>query len=133
VRLLDWLFVYGSLRSDAGHAMHGVLAAAGERVDAGWVRGRLYAVAWYPGLVLDDGAGEVHGEVWRLRDASVLARLDSYEGCGPDDAPPHEFRRERTQVRLHGGATVSAWVYGYARAVDEARRVDSGDWAVRGC
>jgi gamma-glutamylcyclotransferase (GGCT)/AIG2-like uncharacterized protein YtfP len=66
-------------------------------------------------------------------DASVLARLDSYEGCGPDDAPPHEFRRERTQVRLHGGATVSAWVYGYARAVDEARRVDSGDWAVRGC
>lgn len=125
------LFVYGSLRRAAGHAMGEVLAASAVLEADAVVRGRLYAVAWYPGLVLDDGAGEVHGEVWRLVDASVLARLDEYEGCGPSDPQPHEFRRVRASVRPAAAEPVSAWVYELAVAVDERRRVASGDWVAR--
>ena len=132
---MERLFVYGSLRSDAGHEMHEmgeVLAAAGERESEATVRGRLYAVHWYPGLVLDEQGDDIRGEVWRIEDASVLARLDVYEGCGPEDPAPHEFRRVRARVRMESGAEVQAWVYVYAQDVDEASRVATGDWAERG-
>lgn len=106
-----------------------VLAGAAICEGEACARGRLHAVAWYPGLVLDEAAGEVRGELWRLEDPSVLARLDAYEGCGEHDPPPHEFQRVRATVRRVADAeAVDAWIYAYTRPVDEATRVISGDW-----
>jgi gamma-glutamylcyclotransferase (GGCT)/AIG2-like uncharacterized protein YtfP len=78
----DHLFVYGTLRRGAqpnGHAA--LLHGAARFVGRGRVRGRLYRVSWYPGLVdSDDGHDTVVGDVFALpAGESLLAALDAYE------------------------------------------------------
>ncbi len=51
------LFVYGTLRRALRHPMHGVLARQARFVGEGWVRGRLFDLGRYPGVVLAGKAG----------------------------------------------------------------------------
>ncbi|HET6581783.1 MAG TPA: gamma-glutamylcyclotransferase family protein, partial [Nannocystaceae bacterium] len=70
----ELLFVYGTLRSDSGHAMHDVLARGAVLVGRGEVDGTAVDLGEYPGLVL--GGGTAHGELWALHDDALFARLD---------------------------------------------------------
>ena len=125
----DHLFVYGTLRADALHPMHTVLAGGGVHAGEASVAGRLYAVSWFPGLVLDPTERvPVRGELWRIVDAAILDTLDAYEGCGPNDVAPFEFVRTIVPAHCHDGRKLDAWVYMYTRTVDETLRVHSGDW-----
>ena len=96
------LFAYGTL----------VPAEPGLRADEGWepdaVRGRLYDLGPYPGLVdLDDPAAPwVDGFVRPVCDAELVGRLDPYEGV--DEGL---YRRDSTTTREGR----PAWVYVYAR------------------
>lgn len=94
--------------------------------------GRLYDLGYYPGLVQAAyGTDEVVGELYRLVDVeTVLADLDAYEGCGPDDPPPHEYRREAIDVRTDDGRSLRAWAYLYVGSLDGARLISNGDYAV---
>jgi gamma-glutamylcyclotransferase (GGCT)/AIG2-like uncharacterized protein YtfP len=121
------LFVYGTLRRAAGHPMHTVLRENASLFGPARVRGVLVAVASYPGLVLDDGAGWVLGELYRLRDPTVLLPLDTYEGAAPLDPNP-EYRRVRTTVLRLDGSAQAAWVYEYARPIDGLPIIASGDF-----
>ncbi|MEM6295843.1 MAG: gamma-glutamylcyclotransferase family protein [Myxococcota bacterium] len=124
------LFVYGSLRTGAGHPMHERLQnGARDAIDAR-VRGRLFAVDWYPGLVLDDEAGWVVGQLWRDVDSALWPVLDAYEACGLDDPLPHEYVRTTTAITTVAGV-VEAWVYAYVLPVANLQPVISGDWLAR--
>jgi gamma-glutamylcyclotransferase (GGCT)/AIG2-like uncharacterized protein YtfP len=48
--------------------------AGAEFVTAGTIRGRMYRIDWYPGLVLDDSGDEIQGEVYAV-DAELLGCL----------------------------------------------------------
>ncbi len=110
------IFVYGTLRR--GGSQHFRMAGA-EFVAAGTVRGRLYGIDWYPGLVLDDSAEEITGEVYQVC-PGLLESLDAFEGG--------EYRRVRAMVALADEKTVSAWVWEWLGEIDEFRRITSGDW-----
>jgi gamma-glutamylcyclotransferase (GGCT)/AIG2-like uncharacterized protein YtfP len=105
------LFVYGTLRSDSGHEMHDVLARGARLVGSGEVDGTLVDLGAYPGLVL--GSGTARGEAWALHDDALFARLDAYEGIGPDAEVSEAFERVRVQVRLGDGRVVEAWTYAW--------------------
>ncbi len=127
----ELVFVYGTLRSGASNAFR---MEGGERVSAARVRGRLYWIDWYPGLVLSDGdAGDsgdewVHGEVWRVS-AEMLARLDEFEGASTEDDPDAEYRRVRATAEEAGsGRSFQPWVWEWRGILDEQRRIPSGDW-----
>jgi gamma-glutamylcyclotransferase (GGCT)/AIG2-like uncharacterized protein YtfP len=122
------LFVYGTLRRGHAHPMHASLSSAASFVGEARVRGRLYLVAHYPGLVLDDASSWVLGELYHLRDPSVLPLLDDFEGVGPDHPEPREYRRVERTVELLSGGGCSAWVYEYARPTEERLRIHSGDF-----
>ncbi len=126
----QYLFVYGTLRRDGDEEMHGFLASYAEFVGRGSVAGRLYEVAGYPGAVLGGGPDDrVYGEVFRLRaPEGVLWVLDEYEGCSPDFAPPHEYRRIKVSVNMEEGHALEAWFYEYNHDVDGLRRIGSGDY-----
>ncbi len=126
----DALFVYGSLRAGAKHPMYEVLREHGTPAGPARVRGRLYVVDWYPGLVLDESAGWVVGELWSEIDRAAWPVLDFYEGCSAEDPQPHEYVRRKTSVDADG-STRQAWVYDYARDVSTLSEVDSGDWLAR--
>jgi gamma-glutamylcyclotransferase (GGCT)/AIG2-like uncharacterized protein YtfP len=121
------LFVYGTLRSECPHPMARTLAKSAELVGAARIRGRLYQVASYPGLILSDGAEEwVKGEVHRLSDPlALLPPLDDYEGF--------EFERVVTEATLSDGSRSRCWVYVYRdpSRITEELRIASGDFMDR--
>lgn len=119
------LFVYGSLRSDAprprasSRSAFALLAASGVCCGPATLPGRLLAPAWFPGWV-PAPQGRVRGELWRLSDAAVLARLDRYEG--------RLYVRELCQARRADGRRATAWVYRYAGPVGGVPVIRSGDY-----
>jgi gamma-glutamylcyclotransferase (GGCT)/AIG2-like uncharacterized protein YtfP len=110
------IFVYGTLRR--GGSNHFRMEKA-EFLSVAAVNGRLYQIDWYPGLVLDEAADGITGEVYQVSPA-VLEELDRFEGP--------EYRRLQTAIRLSDGEIVSAWVWEWQGPVDESRHITSGDW-----
>jgi gamma-glutamylaminecyclotransferase len=115
---LELVFVYGTLRR--GGSQHGRMAGA-EFVATGVIRGRLYHIDWFPGLVVDDAGSEIIGEVYSVS-LAVLAELDAFEGG--------DYRRVRVNVRCGDDSVpdVAAWIWEWLGPVDESRRITSGDW-----
>jgi gamma-glutamylcyclotransferase (GGCT)/AIG2-like uncharacterized protein YtfP len=111
------VFLYGTLRP--GHAPQEIAGVVSRlrRIDAGTVRGRRYELGAYPvaypGVVLDDAAGEVRGEVYAVPDGETLRRMDAYEGFYADDVAGSLFVRVKAQVALEGGASEACWAYVY--------------------
>lgn len=62
------------------------------------------------------------GELYRIRDTTLLARLDDYEGGNT------EYMRVRVNVVQAERKRVPAWIYLYNRPVDGLRRIRSGDY-----
>ncbi|MEY4244609.1 MAG: hypothetical protein RLZZ245_2194 [Verrucomicrobiota bacterium] len=121
---LQTVFVYGTLRK--GGSNHFRMAGA-EFVTAGTIRGRMYRIDWYPGLVLDDSGDEIQGEVYAV-DAELLAALDVFEGLSAGEIEGSEYRRARATVVARDSRILEAWVWEWLGMVDESRRVSGGDW-----
>lgn len=96
------------------------------------VRGMLFDLGTYPGLVVNERAtGRVKGEIYLLHApsaASVLAVLDDYEGCAPADVEPHEYRRILIQATLADGAVLTAWAYVLNRPLAGLTPIPGGDY-----
>jgi gamma-glutamylcyclotransferase (GGCT)/AIG2-like uncharacterized protein YtfP len=111
------VFVYGSLR--VGGDNHRLLDGA-EPLGNGTINGRLYVSS---GLsTVREGAGTVHGEVYRLPDHRHLRLLDGLE------RHPVWYRRQIVAVRLEDGTTVDAWCYSNTERDPDARLVEHGDY-----
>lgn len=117
-----FLFVYGTLRRNQGNPFAVRLERWGAWLGPARLRGRLYALAHYPGAVGEPlSAGYVRGEVYRLpRRDHLLRFLDAYEGP--------EFQRRLAPVRLASGSTVRAWYYAYTGPTAGAQRIPAGDY-----
>jgi gamma-glutamylcyclotransferase (GGCT)/AIG2-like uncharacterized protein YtfP len=126
--MLDRVFVYGTLMSGFDHPMSRLLAAGADLLGPATVRGRLFMITHYPGLLHSDDAGDVvHGELYRLRDVDkLMAALDDYECVGEGHETPTLYVREVVPVTLRDGRVIEAWTYIYNRRVDEAKRIVSG-------
>jgi len=123
----DLLFVYGTLRRGSDHANAARLAHESEWLGRASLNGTLYRVSWHPALVLE-GADTVIGDLLRLHDrAASLRWLDAFESCGPDDPPPHDYRREMAEVATANGQA-NAMVYVWNLPLDGLERMVSGDW-----
>jgi gamma-glutamylcyclotransferase (GGCT)/AIG2-like uncharacterized protein YtfP len=124
------LFVYGTLLSTAGHPMGTRLRREATPVGPGTVRGRLYSLGRYPGLVEADGAGSlVHGELYALKTPAVTLKwLDAYEGIVPGRAEESPYERVVRPVRPISGQTVNAWVYLYRKSVKLHPEIEDGRW-----
>jgi gamma-glutamylcyclotransferase (GGCT)/AIG2-like uncharacterized protein YtfP len=119
----DLLFVYGTLRpgfSGEGRRLVHDLEAVGEAT----VRGTLYDVGDYPGMILGDGL--VRGDVVRVPTRQRFEALDAYEEC---DASPPLFRRVLTTARCRDASEKIVWVYTYARSIAGKARIHEGDYA----
>lgn len=119
----ELVFVYGTLRSGASN--HFRMRGA-KRIGEAIVRGRLYRIDWYPGLLLDEAAGEVLGEVYEVSSA-LMADLDEFEGIR--GAVQDEYARVRGVAKAEG-KEVELWVYEYRGDLEGCRLVEGGDWLV---
>lgn len=115
--------VYGTLMQGQGGQELAGVAGGMTYLGPCQLRGDLYDLGEYPGLV--EGDGWIRGEVFSLRDRSVLQRLDAYEGC-VEGNPSSLFIRRSVHVAGH---EESCWVYYYNGTAGEGVRVANGDWA----
>ncbi len=124
------LFVYGTLRRAFGHPMARLLSSNGRYIGEARLDGRLYDVGAYPAAVAaQPGSGGVIGEVHALgRPRLVFRALDRFEGCAPEDPEPHLYVRQERDVRLDTGASLTAWVYLYNRAIGPLPEIPGGDY-----
>lgn len=87
------------------------------------VRGRLYRIDWYPGVVLDEAAGEIRGEIYDVSDAQFEA-LSAYEG--------EEYRCVEVEAvgRQPVDETFYVKLWEWKGTVDQERLIAHGDWLV---
>lgn len=125
----DPLFVYGTLLPGSAPGEIAHAAARLRPIGEGSVRGRLYDLGHYPGLVLDPHAQSVFGIVFELPDDSaVLDALDEYEEFFAAMPQASQFLRIRAGVTLSTGIAVECWIYVYNRDIANARLIPSGRW-----
>jgi gamma-glutamylcyclotransferase (GGCT)/AIG2-like uncharacterized protein YtfP len=120
------LFVYGTLLRRSRHPMALALAQRALYVGAARVRGRLFDLGRYPGML--EPAGEedwVHGDLYDLgHGTTTLAELDAYEHA--ESPLPAFFERQLAEVIRGDGLTRAAWVYWYRGEVADRQRIVSG-------
>ena len=117
--MAQFLFVYGTLRKGGVNHLPDNFPGS-IFVGAGTVKGGLYDLGDYPGLLLDGSEGSVAGEVYEIEEAT-LAALDEFESAA-------EYHRLETSAFVDG-RTLNCWVYGPDPGrCQEAPRIDSGDW-----
>jgi gamma-glutamylcyclotransferase (GGCT)/AIG2-like uncharacterized protein YtfP len=118
----DLLFIYGTLLP--GLRLEREMTGA-EYLGAAQVRGDLYDIGTYPGLVA--GAGLVSGEIYRVSTEHLL-RLDSVEEVVANNPAASLYWRERIKVEKGAYTGESVWVYRYNKPTDRLKRVPDGDY-----
>lgn len=110
-KVINLLFVYGTLRSNFDNPYALLLRSNAKLVGRATVPGSIFRVGNYPAYK-PEPAGEVQGELYSLTDpATTLKALDEYEG--PDF--------ERVVVN-------DAWLYRYKKTPPMYSRISSGDF-----
>ena len=113
------VFVYGTLRRGGVRAMPDLFPGA-RFVGGGSVRGRLYDLGEYPGLLLDEAGSAVTGEVYEVDD-EILRQLDEIEATT-------FYSRRQVGASLDDGRR-ACWVYVYDAESHPGRTlIASGDW-----
>ena len=113
----DYLFTYGTLQPNRAPAEIASTVAQLRPVGKGFVHGVLYDLGDYPGAVLNPSSKRrISGTVFRLsKDATVLRKLDEYEGFDSHAPDQSLFIRTLHPVTLATGDTIECWLYTYNR------------------
>lgn len=126
---MRYVFVYGTLR--AGEVNDIGLAAARHGINAprliarAAVAGRLYDFGNWPGLVPDESAGPVRGDVYEIDDA-LIPVLDEIEGVQPGGGSVFNPRELSMTI---AGREVQCFFYPVDEASARGRaRIEAGDW-----
>ena len=124
----DYLFVYGTLRHAYESDAHRDYLRGADFVSPAKIRGQLYMVDYYPGLVLSETEHWALGEIYLLGNEAQLHDLDVYEGCAKKSPQPHEYERRLVDVQLVSGEQITAWAYVYIQDTSELALISSGDF-----
>ena len=127
--MMEFIFVYGTLRKQSTSTMNHVLAQHCRYVAEGYLQGKLYEVNAYPAAIDSDNPNDkVYGEVYELTDSTLLLELDTYEECTDQFPKPHEYLRKKRLITLFDGRSVTAWVYIFNHTVLNLIPIVSGDY-----
>jgi gamma-glutamylcyclotransferase (GGCT)/AIG2-like uncharacterized protein YtfP len=131
------MFVYGTLRSDSGHAMAQLLSQSAQLLGEAFALGRLYDLGGYPGMVVTESVTDrVKGELYQIRLfrlRATLRTLDDYEACSPAHPEPHNYHRRVIRVST-SRTVVWAWAYLLKRSTTGLIPTTAGnyfDWKPR--
>lgn len=123
------LFAYGTLQSFSDQPLAKKMRATAANIQAAQVRGRLYKIDYYPGLVLDDSGDWIPGELFSFTEndfSKLIDPLDHYEACHERDPQPHEYKRIQTSITLtENRQRETAWIYEFIQDISKFPKIDS--------
>jgi gamma-glutamylcyclotransferase (GGCT)/AIG2-like uncharacterized protein YtfP len=122
-----FLFVYGTLLSEAGHPMYEHIARLASLQGRGSVAGTLVDLDAYPGLIPPESDSDrVVGEVYEVHDPDELyLMLDAYERAGGDGAL---YERVPIAIQRDHGEVVEGTTYRFLKSTEGRARIASGCW-----
>jgi gamma-glutamylcyclotransferase (GGCT)/AIG2-like uncharacterized protein YtfP len=113
------VFVYGTLRRGDARSMS-IRFPSSKFITDATVRGSLYDLGAYPGLLLNESDSPVTGEVYEV-DEETLKRLDEFEASS-------NYLRKQVEIPL-GAHTRLCWAYEPDPEFYSLQTViTSGDW-----
>lgn len=123
---IQLLFVYGTLlQKDNQFGVY--LKKYCAFLSTGKIKGRLYDIGEYPGLVLNPEGYFINGNIYSVDSEEVLQALDAYEGVGPLENQPNLYLRINCPVVTNCGEA-NAWVYVYNLPVVGLPEIKSGNY-----
>jgi gamma-glutamylcyclotransferase (GGCT)/AIG2-like uncharacterized protein YtfP len=128
VRSGDLFVFYGLLKQGAAGAPSSLdLAGAGTFGAPCRVRGRMFDLGGFPGVVVGDVL--CHGLRWRVRNAGIVPEMDAFEDVTDDPATSH-YRRGQVPLLDDAGVVTgeTAWIYWYNQSVDGYPTIADGNW-----
>ena len=123
----EYLFVYGTLRSDIPSSMSKFLRRRAAFIGKATAAGRLIDLGGYPGFVT--GNGTAKGELYRVhadRAEETWELLDAYEGVTGQAS--EEYGRATVEVRVAGGGSFRAHTYVYQQPAGGKAEIPNGDY-----
>ena len=127
--MIDYLFVYGTLLQP-GNPFADYLSQNCSYVSPGKIKGKLYDISEYPGLIIaDNDHNYVRGSIYQLHQPEENLKIfDDYEGFGPEQDQPNLYNRSIATIET-GDGFIDAWVYLYNLPVDGLPIIPSGNYA----
>ena len=125
--MTELLFVYGTLLPGMEPPAMSNLVRQFTLLGPATIRGRLYDIGPYPGVLLDDD-GIVRGQLVQVPSLDLWQRLDRYEACPLPNSADGLFRRVTTKATRDGASPIECWVYVYNRDLTGATLVEGGCW-----
>jgi gamma-glutamylcyclotransferase (GGCT)/AIG2-like uncharacterized protein YtfP len=125
--LPEYLFVYGTLRSDIPSSMSKFLSRRATLIGKATTEGRLIDLGGYPGFL--SGGGTVKGELYRInkdRAEETWQLLDAYEGVS--GLSSEEYRRTEVSTKVAGGGNFRAHTYEYQQSAGGKPEIANGDY-----
>lgn len=113
------IFVYGLLQSKYDNEAAQMLRKHATLIGPASIPGAVFDLGEYPAVFFEKNMkGMVRGELYYIHGDSnqLLQFLDEFEGIGPDEQKPFEYRRGIVQAQCEGGET-PALCYLYNRAI----------------
>ncbi|NJB86378.1 gamma-glutamylcyclotransferase (GGCT)/AIG2-like uncharacterized protein YtfP [Lewinella marina] len=127
-RSSEYLFVYGTLRSDIPSSMSKFLRRRATLVGKATVAGKLIDLGGYPGFIAGGGT-MTKGELYRIREdqeEETWQLLDAYEGVS--GLPSEEYRRIEVEARVAAGGKFMAQTYEYQQSTGGKAEIPHGDY-----
>ena len=118
------IFIYGTLRK--GLRLHHHMQGA-DYLERARLKGRLYDVGTYPGLVVDPNSDWVWGELFQLSE-ELIKHLDSIEEYDPNNPSQCEYIRKRVSVLNSHDQMINALTYVYNFEPKGLTLIRSGDY-----
>jgi gamma-glutamylcyclotransferase (GGCT)/AIG2-like uncharacterized protein YtfP len=128
VLIMPYLFVYGKLKKSQDNAMSWFFQQNATFVCEAYVKGRLYNILDYPGLVIDVMYQSlVYGEIYKLMNDEILNKLDEFEEAWPLFGEDAEYKRIEIEA-IANNTNYTCQIYIYNWPIDESKRIVSGKW-----
>ncbi|WP_242131845.1 gamma-glutamylcyclotransferase family protein [Aestuariivivens marinum] len=121
----SYLFVYGTLLSNANNDMSRFLLQYAKFVSKGYFYGKLYLIDWYPGAIVSINKDDkVFGHIYKILDETTLFEtLDDFEGIDEQ-----LYIRCLLDVYSKNKTPHNCWIYLYNQSVANLKQIFSGDF-----
>ena len=122
--MTEYLFVYGWLKQKYHRDLPFEMPK--KKIGDGFVYGKLFYVADYPGLELG-GSQLVFGELYEIPTQYDWSEMDHFEQSLPTIVDNPEYERVRATCYL-SKEPYNCWVYQYLRDWDQNRLIAGGEF-----
>lgn len=126
-------FVYGTLKMGGRFAelYADRFNPSRKSVTPAKIKGRLFHLGGFPGVKLDQGEGEVHGELHIFENPEKIKQIfDMIEGYNPNAPESGLFNCVEVEAELEDGSTETALMYTFNGEVGNREEIKSGVWEI---